>query len=656
MTVNLSLFAGAGWQFFDNSGVPLSGGLIYTYLAGTTTPATTYTSSAGNVANTNPIVLNSAGRPPSDVWLTTTSVYKFILKNSSAVTIGTYDNIFGASDPSALANSSDPTLGDALVGFRQSNSTGNLTGSVGSTVHAKLQEIVSVKDFGAKGDGVTDDYAAIMLAIANSQSIYFPNGTYNHSQTINWVKAGIQVTSESEAGVILQHTGTGPAQKLDGGTISIPAANFNARIGPFRINGNVNTTNGFEVTNCHNWEINVTVNNVSGIGFISKFAICGILHFKSTVNSGYGSSPQLSRGIQLDGNSRVFNGQINNGTLGGGTPGTVLTVLSIAPKSAPLVIGMIVTGAGVASGTTITSFGTGTGGVGTYIVSISQNVGGSGQTMSDNGVTGPTNGVLVVAPIVVGCANVGIFLGDAGGNQIQKAEVETNGTYNIVCEQNFATSNEINSPYSNGDMVDYGTSNLWTNIVNGGTLYLGQGGSGATLPRVIGGVTTNLFVQGTTTNAYIRGLVYRTTITDGSVSSDIDIAKDDGSHPVGHTFQTEYIACSRVLGQLTNYAEELTTSGAFSANISQLQLNNSSTAITATWPTAPSAGKIAYIINTSASGSAAHTVKLPAGVTYDGTNNTVTLNAPDEAVSLVATSTTRWRVLSSVGTPTYSIT
>ena len=51
MAVNLSPVAGAGWQFFDNNGAPLSGGLIYTYLAGTTTPQATYTTSSGNVAN-----------------------------------------------------------------------------------------------------------------------------------------------------------------------------------------------------------------------------------------------------------------------------------------------------------------------------------------------------------------------------------------------------------------------------------------------------------------------------------------------------------------------------------------------------------------------------------------------------------------------------
>ena len=51
MTVNLSAFAGAGAQFFDNNGVPLSGGLIYSYDAGTTTPRATYTDNGGGTAN-----------------------------------------------------------------------------------------------------------------------------------------------------------------------------------------------------------------------------------------------------------------------------------------------------------------------------------------------------------------------------------------------------------------------------------------------------------------------------------------------------------------------------------------------------------------------------------------------------------------------------
>jgi hypothetical protein len=104
MTVSISLFAGVGAQFFTNDGVPLAGGLIYSYAAGTTTPKTTYTSSAGNVAHTNPIILNSAGRVPSgEIWLET-GTYKFILATSTNVTIATYDNVFGTGATNLLAD------------------------------------------------------------------------------------------------------------------------------------------------------------------------------------------------------------------------------------------------------------------------------------------------------------------------------------------------------------------------------------------------------------------------------------------------------------------------------------------------------------------------------------------------------------------------
>ena len=52
------------------------------------------------------------------------------------------------------------------------------TGSVNRTVLTKLQEFVSVKDFGAVGDGVTDDTAAIQAALNVGGRIYFPTGTY----------------------------------------------------------------------------------------------------------------------------------------------------------------------------------------------------------------------------------------------------------------------------------------------------------------------------------------------------------------------------------------------------------------------------------------------------------------------------------------------
>ena len=98
MAYNLSAFAGAGAQFFDDNGNVLSGGKIYTYAAGTTTPVTTYANNLGSSANTNPIILDAAGRTPSEVWLVSGQQLKFIVKTSADVTIGTYDNISPIND------------------------------------------------------------------------------------------------------------------------------------------------------------------------------------------------------------------------------------------------------------------------------------------------------------------------------------------------------------------------------------------------------------------------------------------------------------------------------------------------------------------------------------------------------------------------------
>lgn len=94
MAVNLSP-VGNGQQFFNNNGVPLSGGLLYTYQAGSSTPLATYTDINGTIANANPIVLNSSGRLDNEVWLTYGFNYKFVLQTSAAVTLGTYDNLYG---------------------------------------------------------------------------------------------------------------------------------------------------------------------------------------------------------------------------------------------------------------------------------------------------------------------------------------------------------------------------------------------------------------------------------------------------------------------------------------------------------------------------------------------------------------------------------
>jgi hypothetical protein len=178
MSVNLSMLAGAGAQFFDNNGVILSGGLVYTYAAGTTTPQAAYTTSSGSTAHTNPIVLDSAGRVPSggEIWLTDAVSYKFLLKTSAAVTIATYDNVTG--NASGIYAAFAASSGSSLVGYLPAG-----TGAVATTVQSKLRQIINVLDFGANTTpGTTDMTSAIQAAINYALSVggevFVPPGQY----------------------------------------------------------------------------------------------------------------------------------------------------------------------------------------------------------------------------------------------------------------------------------------------------------------------------------------------------------------------------------------------------------------------------------------------------------------------------------------------
>jgi hypothetical protein len=222
MFVTLSLLAGAGQQFFDNNGVMLTGGKLFTYFAGTTTPNTTYTDASGNNAHTNPIILDAAGRVPGgEIWLTLGIGYKFVLKTSTDILIATYDNIPSSALPPA-ANNADSVMYEqgytvtagsfvagqtyrivtvgttnfTLIGATSNTpgvyfiatgaGTGTGTAELSQTVENKLREYVSVKDFGAVGDGATNDTIAIQAALddAAGGSIYFPKGVYLITDTL----------------------------------------------------------------------------------------------------------------------------------------------------------------------------------------------------------------------------------------------------------------------------------------------------------------------------------------------------------------------------------------------------------------------------------------------------------------------------------------
>lgn len=76
------------------TGLPLAGGKLYTYEAGTSTLYDTYTDSTGATANTNPVILDARGE--ANVWLEQGVAYKYVLKDSLDVLIWTVDQINSA--------------------------------------------------------------------------------------------------------------------------------------------------------------------------------------------------------------------------------------------------------------------------------------------------------------------------------------------------------------------------------------------------------------------------------------------------------------------------------------------------------------------------------------------------------------------------------
>lgn len=119
MTVNISPAGGVAAQFFTDDGVPLAGGKLYSYAAGSTSLQTVYTSSSGVTAWSNPIILNSAGRVSGggEIWLTNNLAYKFILNDSTDVTIASYDNVSGIGDDTNVLALLAASSGASLVGY-----------------------------------------------------------------------------------------------------------------------------------------------------------------------------------------------------------------------------------------------------------------------------------------------------------------------------------------------------------------------------------------------------------------------------------------------------------------------------------------------------------------------------------------------------------
>lgn len=227
---------------FDALGAPMPGARLFFYASGTTTAQATYSNAARTIANPSPVVADAAGRFPN-IWLAD-SLYKVELQSAAGVVIWTADPVAGFSPASellsegtmtaqqftadgvaasyqlnrdvsgasnlivvlggivqapdsysiagrALTFSEVPPAG-AIVDIRaiartvpaviSDTYTPSGTGALPRTLAGRLAERVSVKDFGAAGDGVADDSAPIALALTYAMSagkvLFFPAGVY----------------------------------------------------------------------------------------------------------------------------------------------------------------------------------------------------------------------------------------------------------------------------------------------------------------------------------------------------------------------------------------------------------------------------------------------------------------------------------------------
>jgi hypothetical protein len=157
-------------QFLNSNGQPLAGGFVYTFAAGTTTPQATYTDATGMTANANPIVLDSGGF--ANIWIGA-NTYKLVVQNSAGVQQWVADNV---TDTTFFYIQHLKSISDsASLTFKLAS---NPTGAVQRTLQSKVGDLVSVKDFGAAGDGVTDDTASWQAALNSGLALWCPAGTY----------------------------------------------------------------------------------------------------------------------------------------------------------------------------------------------------------------------------------------------------------------------------------------------------------------------------------------------------------------------------------------------------------------------------------------------------------------------------------------------
>ncbi len=169
-------------KFFDNAGRPLSGGLLFTYVSGTSTKLATYTDASGGTPNTNPIVLDFRGE--ANIWLDQTLTYKFVLSPASDTDpptnpIWSVDNI---SAGITFASLTQQIIGQILFPRTPAENSAGITPT--NYYYLPGRPVYDVGRYGASTtETAANNSTAIQKAVdvayaAGGGVVYVPAGTY----------------------------------------------------------------------------------------------------------------------------------------------------------------------------------------------------------------------------------------------------------------------------------------------------------------------------------------------------------------------------------------------------------------------------------------------------------------------------------------------
>jgi len=178
---------------FDDNGNPLANGQVFTYQAGTSTPAVTYTTSTvtggSAVPNANPVILDAGGRASIFIPDAATMTYKFIVKNAAGATIYTEDNISIPALPVTTTVTAVPA--GCILPYGGTTAPANFVlcngQSYPNSTFPQLQAVIGIKFGGdASNFNVPDLRQRFPLGVAASgvaATIGATGGTFNHVHT-----------------------------------------------------------------------------------------------------------------------------------------------------------------------------------------------------------------------------------------------------------------------------------------------------------------------------------------------------------------------------------------------------------------------------------------------------------------------------------------